>query len=88
MLVENFYQPKRKLSRSTAHEYTVFNLPGNFSWFIIFSILKTHQTMRPETPITFMSVHSIILNCAATTTSLIEAVSGQSITFNSLAFCQ
>lgn len=88
MYVENFCQHECKLSRSTAHEYAIFNLPGNSSQISIFSFLKTHQTVRPEILITFVSIHCIISNCAATTMSLIEVVSVQSTTFNSLVIFQ
>lgn len=60
-----------------------FNLPNNSSWISVFFFLKTHQTVRPEIPITFVNIHCIILNRAATTMSLIEAGSTQSTSFNS-----
>lgn len=65
-----------------------FDLPGSSSWISIFFFLIIPPTVRPEIPIPFVSIHCIILNCAAATMPLIEIGWMQSTSFNSQVIFQ
>lgn len=65
-------------------EYAIFKHARLWSWIRITFFLKTHQNVRLEIPIPFVSIHCITLNCAATTMSVIEVGSMLSTSFNSI----